>query len=83
MQADETITISQFKATCLAVLDKVKRTGHPIIVTRHGAPIALISPPPPSPPKKNWLGAFRSRGKIVGDIVPPAAEEADWEVLSE
>ena len=77
------ITISQFKATCLAVLDKVKRTGQSMIVTRHGAPIALICPPPPSPPQKNWLGAFRSRGKIVGDIISPAAEETDWEVLSE
>ncbi len=83
MQPDEVITISQFKATCLAVLDKVKRTGQPMIVTRHGKPIALISPPPPSAPPKKWLGAFRSRGKIVGDILSPAAKETDWEVLGE
>jgi prevent-host-death family protein len=83
MQPDNMITISKFKATCLAVLDKVKRTGEPMIVTRHGKPIALISPPPPSSPKKKWLGTFRSRGKIVGDIISPASEEMDWEGLRE
>jgi len=30
---DEVVTISKFKATCLAVLDKVKRTGRPVLVT--------------------------------------------------
>ena len=42
----EEITISRFKATCLAVLAKVKRTGKPILVTRKGEPIAQVMPPP-------------------------------------
>jgi len=41
----DVITISKFKATCLAVLDRVKRTGLPILVTKHGEPIAIIDPP--------------------------------------
>ncbi len=43
---EETIMISKFKATCLAVLNKVKQTGQPVLVTRRGEPIALIEPPP-------------------------------------
>ena len=42
MATGEVISISQFKATCLAVLDKVKRTGMPVLVTRRGVPIARI-----------------------------------------
>src|SRR4030042_1103704 len=42
----ETIAISKFKATCLSVLQKVKRTGRPVLVTRVGKPIASIVPPP-------------------------------------
>jgi antitoxin (DNA-binding transcriptional repressor) of toxin-antitoxin stability system len=38
------ITISKFKATCLAVLDGVKRTGRSVLVKRHGKPIAIIAP---------------------------------------
>ena len=30
----EEIAIEKFKATCLAVLEKVKKTGQPILVTR-------------------------------------------------
>lgn len=75
------ITISKFKATCLAVLDKVKRTGQPVLVTKHGKPIAMIDPPPPPERKASWLGAFKSKGKICGDIVSPAAPETDWQVL--
>ena len=83
METNETIAISQFKATCLAVLDKVKRTGQPVLVTRHGKPVALIEPPPPPEIKTSWLGSFKSKGKIVGDIVSPVMDADDWKVLNE
>ena len=41
----EEIAISKFKATCLAVLERVRKTGKPVVVTRFGQPIAQISPP--------------------------------------
>src|SRR6476620_6200719 len=39
------IAISKFKATCLAVLEDVRRTGAPVTVTRFGRPVAEIVPP--------------------------------------
>lgn len=83
MNQIETITISQFKATCLAVLDNVKRTGRSVLVTRHGKPIAIIDPPPPPVKKASWLGSFKSKGKISGDIISPVAPEDDWDVLND
>ncbi len=77
----ETIPISKFKATCLALLNKVKRTRKPILVTRKGEPIAEILPPPPPEKPKTWLGSFQASGKIVGDIVEPAIAESEWEAL--
>ncbi len=77
----EEITVSKFKATCLALLKKVKRTGKPIIITRKGEPIAQVVPPPPPPKQGSWLGSFKSTGKIVGDIVSPATDERNWEAL--
>ncbi len=77
----ERVPISKFKASCLALLDRVKRTGQPILVTRRGEPIAQILPPPPPERPKSWLGSFRETGRIVGDILSPAAEEEVWEVL--
>ena len=42
----EEIAISKFKATCLAVLEKVRKTGKPVLVTRFGQPVAEVVPPP-------------------------------------
>ncbi len=36
----EEIPISKFKATCLAVLEKVRQSGKPVLVTRFGQPVA-------------------------------------------
>jgi len=30
---------------------------------------------------KNWLGAMKGTARIVGDIVSPAGDADDWEVL--
>ena len=81
MNEMETMAISKFKATCLAVLERVRRTGKPILVTRFGKPIAEITPPPPPAKPNRWLGDLRGTVRIVGDIVGPASDEEDWEAL--
>ena len=76
------MAISKFKATCLAVLERVKRTGRPILITRFGEPVAQVIPPSPKDRPKDWVGSMQSTGKITGDIVSPA-EDSDWEALSD
>lgn len=83
MKPEEVLSISKFKATCLAVLDRVKRTGQPVLVTKHGEPIAIIEPAPPKEMETPWLGAFKDTGKITGDIVSPALNEEEWSVFNE
>ena len=73
------VPISTFKATCLALLAKVKRTGRPILVTRRGEPIAQVVPPPPPPRPRSWLGSLRTTGRIRGDIVSPVLPETEWD----
>jgi len=75
------MAISKFKAKCLSVLQRVKRTGKPVLVTRFGKPIAEVVPPSSRAKASTWIGSFQSRGRIVGDIVSPASEEKDWDVL--
>ena len=79
----ETIPISKFKATCLRLLDNVKKTGKSIIVTRKGEPITLVTPPPPLPKSDLWLGCMKDRIKITDDIISPVINETDWEVLKD
>lgn len=77
----EVITISEFKATCLGLLKKVRQTGEPIVVTLRGEPVAMVVPPPEPKHDEPCIGCLRASGKIVGDVVSPASEESDWEVL--
>lgn len=77
----EEIAISKFKATCLAVLERVRKTGKVVVVTRFGEPVAEVVPPHASRKPKHWVGCLAGTGKIVGDIVSPASAEDDWEVL--
>lgn len=37
--------ISKFKATCLSVMQRVKRTGRRVLITRYCQPVADVVPP--------------------------------------
>lgn len=76
----ETVTISQFKARCLAILARVKRTGQPVLVTRFGEPVAEVVPPSGRGRGKSRLGSMEGTGRIVGDIVSPISDASEWEV---
>ena len=45
-----TISVSEFRANCPALLDTVRDTGQEIIVTKHGQPVAAVGPVRASPP---------------------------------
>ena len=77
----EEIAISKFKATCLAVLEHVRRTRKPIRVTRFGLPIAEVTPSSIEPRNGRRLGSMKGTASIKGDIVSPAGDSNDWEVL--
>jgi prevent-host-death family protein len=75
----ERMAISEFKATCLAVLERVRRTKKPVLITRFGQPVAEVVPPSAPPRPKSWIGSMAGTGKILGDIVSPIADKSDWE----
>lgn len=77
----EEMAISKFKATCLATLERVRRTGRPLRVTRFGKPVADIVPPSPDRPQRLWLGSLRGTLEIRGDILAPSSELVAWEAL--
>ena len=76
----EEMSISKFKATCLSVVERVRKTRTPIVITRHGVPVAQIVPPQPAEQAKSWLGSLAGTMEILGDIVSPVMDPDDWEV---
>ncbi len=77
----DSIAISEFKASCLAVLERVRRTGTSVLVTRRGVPVAEINPPSPATVGTGWMDSMCTTATIVGDIVSPVAGDV-WEALS-
>lgn len=77
----EKMAVSRFKATCLAALERVRRTGRPLRVTRFGRPVADVVPTQPDAAPAPWLGAMKGRGRITGDLIAPGASEDDWDAL--
>jgi len=75
------IPISKFKATCLAVLERVRATNQPIRVTRFGKPVADIMPPANVEKPRRRLGT--GKGVILGDIVSPVIDESDFEAAQD
>ena len=74
----EEIAISKFKATCLAVLERVRKTGKPVLVTRFGEAVAEVVPAQVKERATRELGTLRGTARITGDIVSPATEEDEW-----
>lgn len=71
------IAISKFKATCLAVMEDVRRTGTPVRITRFGRPVAEVIPPTGKPPG-SWLGCMKGAMEVSGDIVKPIGAFDHW-----
>ena len=68
----------KFKARCLAVMDEVQKTGEPVLITKHGKPVAKLVPAPAPP--DDIFDYMKGKAKIVGDIVGPITPEEDWEL---
>lgn len=77
----ESIPVSQFKATCLAVVQRVRRTGKPVLITRFGKPIAEVIPPRRQSPGAEWIGSMAGTAEAVGDIVGPTVDDQSWDAL--
>jgi prevent-host-death family protein len=63
-----TVTATEFKARCLALIDEIAGTGETIVITRRGRPVAQLALPARKP-WKNPAGSLAGEIEIVGDIV--------------
>ena len=74
---ERTIKASEFKATCLKLMDEVAETGHEVVITKNGKPVSRLVPY--REPPKSLFGCLRGQGEITGDIMSPVMDEWDGE----
>jgi prevent-host-death family protein len=73
------IPAAVFKAECLKLMDEVARTGQPVVITKHGKPVAQLAPIPAQ--SRTLFGYMKNTVKIKGDVIAPIDEE--WSALSD
>lgn len=76
-EAQTRFSATEFKARCLALMDRVRRTREEIVVTKHGRPVAKLVPYGEEAPAV--FGHLRGTVGAYGDLVTPigVAWEAD------
>lgn len=72
------ISAAQFKAECLKLKDQVEKTREPIIITKHGRPVAQLAPVPAD--ADSLFGYMKDTMRIDGDVMAPL--DVEWSALS-
>lgn len=76
------ISISEFKAKCLALIDEVNKTKKPLRITRHGKVVAEVVPPAPAFRGRKFLGSGADTFDIIdNDIVGPIIDFNEMKVF--
>lgn len=75
----KTMAAGEFKAKCLQVMDQVRSTRTPVVITKRGKPIAKLVPAEES--RSSAFDSLKGKIEILGDIVSPVVPLEDWEAL--
>jgi len=75
----KTMAAGEFKAKCLQVMDQVRSTRTPIVITKRGKPIAKLVPAEEY--RSTAFDSLKGKIEILGDIVSSVVPPEDWEAL--
>lgn len=74
MQA--TIAAGEFKSKCLKLLDQVKEERQTLVITKHGKPVAQVTP---IPAQESIVGSMKGSVLWMGDIISPI--DVEWDAV--
>jgi prevent-host-death family protein len=75
----KTVSAAKFKATCLGLIEEVRRNHSRVLITKRGVPVAQLVPPPAQASAMHLFGYARGTGEILGDLVEPAVPAEEWD----
>ena len=73
-----TMGAGTFKGRCLKIMDEVRLTRQPVVITKRGRPVAKLVPPDEA--VREVFGCLAGVVEILGDIEEPVTPAADWRV---
>jgi len=72
----KTIPAGEFKTHCLTLMDEVKAKRQPMIITKHGKPVAKLVPVDSK--ADDIFDFFGGKGSLRGDVVSPILSAKEW-----
>ncbi|HZC25279.1 MAG TPA: type II toxin-antitoxin system Phd/YefM family antitoxin [Candidatus Binatia bacterium] len=69
------IAAAVFKARCLTLMEDVRSTKQPLLITKRGKPVAKLVPA--DEPKDDFIGRLKGVFEVVGNLEDDAPEP--WE----
>lgn len=66
-----------FKAHCLTLMDDVRTTREPVLITKRGKPVAKLVPA--GKESREFIGRLKGVIEILGDIESPVEPPEAWE----
>ena len=63
------IAAGEFKARCLTLMEDVRSTREPLIITKRGKPVAKLVPADDD--KDDFIGRLEGVFRVVGDVESP------------
>ena len=73
--AMKTIKASEFKATCLGIMNQIADSGEPVVITKNGKPISKLVPYHHKP--ESLFGLQRGIIQSHDDLIAPCDETWD------
>ena len=82
VHAEDTMTkaigVPEFRATCLRIMDVMSRDQQPVIVTKRGKPVALLSPIAAAVPSRSIFGAMAGTVLRFDEPFAPPSDPDEW-----
>ena len=73
------MTATEFKAKCLAAIDRVRERGEPVVITKRGRVVASLVPAGDEDDRP-WM-RVRGVARWTGDPLEPAVDEREIDAL--
>lgn len=75
------IPAGEFKAKCLALMDRVRERQEEYVITKHGKPVAKLVPVEDTEAAASAWGSMKGTVLWYGDLISPI--DVEWDALKD
>ncbi|MBW9062816.1 type II toxin-antitoxin system Phd/YefM family antitoxin [Rhizobium herbae] len=77
--SSKAIGAAEFKAKCLHLIEQMADDGEPIVITKRGKPVAVLSPIAAASGRTSIIGAMKGTVLAYDDPFSPAVAADEWD----